>query len=915
MTNPSTLACAKMDTNLSILHLNVRSITAPDKKAQLAHLIHLHNPDFISLNETFLKPHHPLEVAGYTVFRHDRLIRKGGGTALCVRSSIRDKQIDLANLVQDEYAVGFLAKTAYGDIAIFSLHITPSSQALNLNLLSYITKFGKFILAGDLNAKSKLWHCPIDNKRGLELEELLSKSNLQLLNSKKATFKSSKSVLDLSICSNSMKSKFKKFSVLNDLISDHQPTVTIFKITTEKLKFVIKKIDFDLLYKTLETNCPNPVLSDSASIDRAAAALELTFTNALTLATRSITISKPSLHAIEIPRIILDLIRVKRKARRALTKHNSPEARSFFNDLNRQVKASLSKFKQANLESKFSDLKHFNQSCSKHWKTINSLQHNEPASTLPTTLLANDVAYLDNQEIAEKFGTILSATFGITTHLKDLQQFPIPITYEDITISQAEFNAAIKASNKKSAPGIDGISTRLISTSPSNIKALILSIYQFSLRLGHMPKSWKIAKIKMIHKRGKPKNDFTSYRPISLLVCLSKLLEKIINKKITIWAEANNIFPPEQSGFRTKRSCQDHILRLTQQITNGFNDVDDKKLTGAIFFDLEKAFDVAPHSGIINKLEKNKLNPCLINWVKSFLTDRSYQVNWQNNNSNFFLIKRGVPQGSCLSPTLFNIYFSDITKVIPKSIDKALFADDLGIWHSDASLKVIEFNLQRAVIKIVDYCAKWGLLLSKKKTFYTVFCPAGLRANYHRIYGLNLSLNDTRIPLEPNPTFLGITLDPKLNFKAHLANMEKKIASKVNLFKKIKGLRINHIKINSILFKSLVRPVFDYAFIALCSPTQRIMDATQKIQNRILRAIKYFPPLTRIADIHIYFKIKSVGARSTELLKKFALAKRDHDLISSELSEFVSDTLPRDRKFDTTFDKLIRFQAGEALGN
>ena len=71
-----------MDTNLSILHLDARSITPHDKKAQLAHLINLHNPDFISLNENFLKPHHPLEVAGYTVFRHDRLIRKGGGTAL-----------------------------------------------------------------------------------------------------------------------------------------------------------------------------------------------------------------------------------------------------------------------------------------------------------------------------------------------------------------------------------------------------------------------------------------------------------------------------------------------------------------------------------------------------------------------------------------------------------------------------------------------------------------------------------------------------------------------------------------------------------------------------------------------------------------------------------------------------------------
>ncbi len=89
---------------------------------------------------------------------------------------------------------------------------------------------------------------------------------------------------------------------------------------------------------------------------------------------------------------------------------------------------------------------------------------------------------------------------------------------------------------------------------------------------------------------------------------------------------------------------------------------------------------------------------------------------------------------------------------------------------------------------------------------------------------------------------------------------KKKIASKVNLFNKIKSLRFNHIKINSILFESLIRPVLDYAFIPFVSPTQRILDNAQKIQNRILRAIKYFTPRTLIADIHSHFKIKSIKA-------------------------------------------------------
>jgi len=98
-----------MNSKLSILHLNIRSIIATDKKTQLDQLIYLHNPDFISLNETFLKPSHSLVIEGYEVFRHDRQIRKGGGAALCVRNSIKGKLITFDDSVLEEYAVGFLA--------------------------------------------------------------------------------------------------------------------------------------------------------------------------------------------------------------------------------------------------------------------------------------------------------------------------------------------------------------------------------------------------------------------------------------------------------------------------------------------------------------------------------------------------------------------------------------------------------------------------------------------------------------------------------------------------------------------------------------------------------------------------------------------------------------------------------------
>ena len=85
------------------------------------------------------------------------------------------------------------------------------------------------------------------------------------------------------------------------------------------------------------------------------------------------------------------------------------------------------------------------------------------------------------------------------------------------------------------------------------------------------------------------------------------------------------------------------------------------------------------------------------------------------------------------------------------------------------------------------------------------------------------------------------------------------------------------------------------------------MNAAQKIQNRFLRAIKYFPPHSRIADIHSYFKIKTIECRSAELLMKFTKAKRGHDLIAADLEEFQKEIAPRNRKYPTIFDTMLRF--------
>lgn len=153
---------------------------------------------------------------------------------------------------------------------------------------------------------------------------------------------------------------------------------------------------------------------------------------------------------------------------------------------------------------------------------------------------------------------------------------------------------------------------------------------------------------------------------------------------------------------------------------------------------MEKAFDKISHFAILNKLKSIKLNKYLYNRIVDFLKDRKFYISLNKLKSKTFNISTGVPQGSCLSPTLFSLFFSDVVLKLPNHILKALFADDLKIWTVDKTLKKIQKKLQQAIEIINDFCKAWRLKINMSKTVYCVFTTAGCRINYKNTYKLDL---------------------------------------------------------------------------------------------------------------------------------------------------------------------------------
>ena len=196
----------------------------------------------------------------------------------------------------------------------------------------------------------------------------------------------------------------------------------------------------------------------------------------------------------------------------------------------------------------------------------------------------------------------------------------------------------------------------------------LLNFYNDIMSKQILPKVFKKAKIIAISKPGKDPSQPESYRPIALLCVCYKIFEKIIYARLL--ESVKDIIPPEQAGFMPGRNCCDQALALTTFIENGF----EKKLKTAVaFIDLTCAYDTVWKEGLLLKL--HKLVPCrtFSRLINEMMSDRLFQVHLNGKRSRFRTLQNGLPQGSTLSPLLFNIYTSDVP---PTTSRKFIYADD-----------------------------------------------------------------------------------------------------------------------------------------------------------------------------------------------------------------------------------------------
>ena len=271
----------------------------------------------------------------------------------------------------------------------------------------------------------------------------------------------------------------------------------------------------------------------------------------------------------------------------------------------------------------------------------------------------------------------------------------------------------------------------------------------------------------------KPEKDpglATSYRPISLLCVLYKLHERLILTRITLTVESH--LTPDQCGFRSGRSCVGQVLNLTQFIEDGFQT---GQVTGAVFIDLTAAYDTVNHRALLLKLGKMIQNSAIVRIVESLLKNRRFYVEMEGKKSRWRAQKNGLPQGSVLAPTLFNIYINDMPAFT--NIRRFIYADDMCLATQSNDFKEIEGRLMRALTQLTSYYEKWHLNPNPGKTKVCLFHLK----NHLAKRTLNITWEGKVLENTLHPVYLGVTLDRTLSFRNHVEKLRKKLSTRNNL--------------------------------------------------------------------------------------------------------------------------------------
>ena len=253
-----------------------------------------------------------------------------------------------------------------------------------------------------------------------------------------------------------------------------------------------------------------------------------------------------------------------------------------------------------------------------------------------------------------------------------------------------------------------------------------------------------------------------------------------------------------------------------------------------------------------------------LSWFKSYL-DRIQYVRFNGNQSNSTVFKYGIPQGSCLGPTLFIFYINDVFKEID-NVKIMMFADDCVLYSKGHSWVDIHYDLQKSLDTYISWGNEHNLSLNAKKTKAMIVCNPARRDNLNDPAPFNAGNNT--ISFINNFCYLGCIIDSELTMLPALKSVHRKVEQKIYMLGKLRFLVDK--KSAVLIYKQTILPYLDYIGFVLLSCNIGDRKSLQTLQNNALRLCLHYRLVdhVRIERLHAEARIQSIEQRCIfQLLK------------------------------------------------
>ena len=831
---------------LKVLHLNIRGLLNNLPKLEEI-FSSFKNIDIFGVTETHLNDDDSVSIVyipGYTFVNKPRVKGRGGGVGVYISNRIPyHRRFDLENdTVECIWLEITYPKTKSFLIGIIyrppdtSDYLPPNFNNLLDDVLTLISVEGKELsLLGDINCNY------LDKKNNVEVKSIFTLYGLnQLITVATRVTENTSTLIDVILTNEP--SRVTMSTVIPCDISDHNIIGYVRKINFQRFPAKLKS------HRDYKKYDVNEFRKDVKSINWQ----HLYSTSNVNLAWKSfksLLLEKIDKHAPmiskriqgrncpwlseELKRELNKKDQLLRKARASKKEFDWSAYKIQRNRSNTLLRRTKNKYHQSVLNDNLGNPDKF-------WKTIKEMYPSKSSSNnnvRTSSFNIDGVNTTDNATIANRFNqffsTVASKLKAKSIVLKDFIwasrtkiSVKCPNNFNFRLVSTDEVFNELRKLKKKKATGIDNIPSKLVRDCASEISSPITYIINLSLSSSTVPSDWKMAKIIPIFKSGNS-NDVDNYRPISILPVISKIQEKLVHRQLINHLEDNNMLYSNQFGFRSKKSTEQ---AATYFIDNIRTEMDNGKLTGAVFIDLSKAFDTISHAGLLNKLPEYGIKSTELEWLTDYLFNRKQFVLFDDKISSEQPVYSGVPQGSILGPLLFLIHFNDIATHIKNSrIIK--YADDTVIYFSHKDVLVIQNKLSEDCNLISRWLDSNDLIINLKpgKTETMLFGTAKrlctVKDHNFEVKIKNRIINNTILY-----KYLGVKLDITLNLGINFNEMYRKASGRLRLLYRLRNSITIHTA--NCIYRSFIVPLPMYCAITNLNLTKTQLSRLENINRR-----------------------------------------------------------------------------------